>query len=86
MTIAGFVNMAACRIFLVSLAFLLLIDSVYSWIPRVVNGRPKGGKLRAPKAPAGVRLPSPMWFEDQKLDHFDGSNYKTWKQVIWGMS
>ena len=73
--------MVAGRVFLFAVAVILFIDSAHSWIPRVINGRPKGGKLRAPRTPPGVKTPPPMWFEAQRLDHFDGSNYQLWKQV-----
>ena len=62
-------------------AFFVLITTTSGWIPRIINGRPKGGKLRAPKAPVGVELPPAQWFKSQRLDHFDGSNNKVWSQV-----
>ena len=77
--------MANAKCFLFFAVIFVSIASAVCWIPRIVNGRPKGGKLRAPKAPAGVKLPPAQWFQTQRLDHFDGSNYKVWKQVrrLW---
>ena len=57
--------------FLFYAAFFVLITSTACWIPRIINGRPKGGKLGAPKAPVGVKLPPSQWFELQRQDHFD---------------
>ena len=82
MIVAGlFVNMADCNKLLFCVTIILLHVCVYCWIPRIINGRPKGGKLRAPKLPTGVKTPPAMWFDTQRLDHFDGSNYDVWSQV-----
>ena len=67
--------------FLFYAAFFVLITSTACWIPRIINGRPKGGKMGAPKAPVGVKLPPSQWFQFQRQDHFDGSNNKVWRQV-----
>ncbi|KAH3799714.1 hypothetical protein DPMN_153326 [Dreissena polymorpha] len=33
-------------------------------------------------APPGLPLPVEQFYEFQSLDHFDGSNFQYWKQVI----
>jgi hypothetical protein len=50
------------------------------WIPRIINGRPKGGMLGAPKVSHDVKTPPAQWFT-QRLDHFDGANVQRWSQV-----
>ncbi|XP_052816348.1 putative serine protease K12H4.7 [Mya arenaria] len=62
------------------LVFLVLVFQVYCWIPRFINGRPRGGMLGAPNVPKGTPTPPPQWFEMQRLDHFDGTNNKHWRQ------
>ena len=47
----------------------------------MINGRPRGGMVPAPEAPPGVPLPAENWFEFQKRDHFNGRDYRWWKQV-----
>ncbi|XP_052232753.1 putative serine protease F56F10.1 [Dreissena polymorpha] len=59
---------------------LLCVSHIYSWIPRIINGRPKGGMLGAPKAPKGIKTPAAQWYDEQRLDHFDGANFKVWSQ------
>ncbi|WAR11956.1 TSSP-like protein [Mya arenaria] len=65
------------------LVFLVLVFQVYCWIPRFINGRPRGGMLGAPNVPKGTPTPPPQWFEMQRLDHFDGTNNKHWRQGAW---
>ncbi|XP_045200645.2 putative serine protease K12H4.7 isoform X2 [Mercenaria mercenaria] len=51
--------------------------NIYAWM---FNGRPLGGKVGAPKAQDGVRLPDQQFYEFQKVNHFDGSDFRYWKQ------
>lgn len=60
---------------------VFLISQVNCWIPRLINGRPKGGFLGAPKVLHPVETPPAQWYEEQRLDHFDGSNVQVWNQV-----
>jgi len=46
---------------------------------RFLHGRPKGGLLQSPPLPKGHSTPGEHWFI-QRLDHFDDSNRRTWKQ------
>ena len=64
-----------------SIVCLCVISSTNAWIPMMINGRPRGGMVPAPEAPPGVPLPEENWFEFQKLDHFNGRDYRWWKQV-----
>ena len=50
-------------------------------IPNSLNGRPVGGMLRPPYRPPNVGLPNEQFFEFQRLNHFDGSDVRYWKQV-----
>ena len=61
--------------------FTTLLPLVTSWIPQVINGRPRGGMLKAPDAPPGTPLPPENWFEFQRLDHFSARDHSWWKQV-----
>ncbi|XP_053402774.1 putative serine protease F56F10.1 [Mercenaria mercenaria] len=64
----------------ISVFFILCLFSyVNCWIPRIINGRPKGGMLGAPKVSHDINVPSAQWF-NQRLDHFDGANYQRWNQ------
>lgn len=67
------------------LFFILIVFTLFSttncWIPRIINGRPKGGMLGAPRITHDVKTPPAQWF-NQRLDHFDGANYERWNQVI----
>ncbi|KAL4235486.1 Thymus-specific serine protease [Mactra antiquata] len=45
----------------------------------MINGRPKGGLLGAPKVLPGAKTP-PAQFFNQRLDHFNGDDFRTWKQ------
>lgn len=66
---------------------LLCISICAAYIPRLLNGRPKGGFVGAPARSSRNSFlehlhlsPVPdQWF-DQRLDHFDASNQATWKQ------
>lgn len=44
------------------------------------NGRPFGGKVGAPKVPKGIHLPDEQFYEFQKVNHFDGSDFRYWRQ------
>lgn len=60
-------------------AFLLICFIACSTTSHIFGGRPKGGFLLPPPLPEGYKTPSENWFI-QRLDHFDDSNRKTWKQ------
>lgn len=53
---------------------------------RLGRRRRGGGLLTPPRRPEGTELPESQWFL-QKLDHFDPTDGRTWKQVgfkgIW---
>ncbi|XP_029634017.1 putative serine protease K12H4.7 [Octopus sinensis] len=57
----------------------------YAYIPKIINGRPTGGFLKGflfhRQLPHSIQDPvtNELWF-DQKLDHFDPSDTRTWKQ------
>lgn len=53
-------------------------------IPPFVNGRPRGGFLGEPhiKPSPLFRAAEPQWFT-QKLNHFDDSDSRTWKQKYY---
>lgn len=59
--------------------FLLLV--YFLWM-NSVEASPKINRLylSPPQVNEGVQLPPDQWFE-QKLDHFDPTNKKTWLQV-----
>ncbi|XP_045200651.2 putative serine protease F56F10.1 [Mercenaria mercenaria] len=44
------------------------------------NGRPNGGKVGSPEVLKGTPLPDEQFYEFQKVNHFDGSDFRTWKQ------
>lgn len=64
---------------------LLLISftlSANAYIPLFIRGRPRGGFLGVPKEveiPVNFALPADNWFE-QRLNHFDSAELRTWKQ------
>ena len=61
-------------------ALLLLFASSFVDATVFRQGRYKNGFIRAPTKPEGVQLPPDMWFE-QKLDHFNPQDQRTWQQV-----
>ena len=61
--------------------FLIFVSCTYAWIPRFINGRPKGGMLGAPRVSHPVVTATAQWYTEQRLDHFDGANTKVWSQV-----
>ncbi|XP_054770679.2 putative serine protease K12H4.7 [Lytechinus pictus] len=58
------------------LAVLLPLISAFG---RFKHGRPKHGMLGAPPTKEKSNLPPDMWFE-QKLDHFNDADLRTWNQ------
>lgn len=65
---------------------VLAVLCVYTdaYIPQFLRGRPKGGFLGSPALDDQDKinlsdLPGAQWFE-QKLDHFDTQDSRTWKQ------
>jgi len=55
-------------------------------LPVFIRGRPRGGMLRSPlprndDSLNAWTLPPNMWLT-QRLDHFDASDNRTWKQVV----
>ena len=72
--------MADLRVFIiVTLSFIGTLT--IAWIPDILNGRPSGGMLNPPDVSEGVKLPKPQFYEFQLVDHFDGSDFRYWKQV-----
>ncbi|XP_060598932.1 putative serine protease K12H4.7 isoform X1 [Ruditapes philippinarum] len=63
------------------LIFLVILTvqchTIGAWM---FNGRPEGGKVGAPYVPKGVQLPDQQFYEFQKVNHFDGSDFRYWKQ------
>lgn len=53
-------------------------------IPLFINGRPKGGFMGKPyiKPSNDFHAAEPQWFM-QKLNHFDDSDSRTWKQKYY---
>lgn len=45
------------------------------------KGRVRGGMFGGPKFEEAVDLPPDEWFE-QRLDHYDPSEIRTWNQVF----
>lgn len=72
--------------FCCSLVALLILYSLVceAFIPRMIQGRPKGGMVRGPikKNVFNNYTSEDLWFI-QKLDHFTPSDTRTWKQVIF---
>lgn len=66
-----------------ALSFAYAIISAYPWM---FNGRPFGGKVGAPKVSEGTFLPDEQFYEFQKVNHFDGSDFRFWKQVTTFMN
>ena len=63
---------------LIGLLIVVFVCSASGW--RIFRrGRERHGNLGEPATPHKDE-PAELWFE-QKLDHFDHSNIKTWKQV-----
>ncbi|XP_033099786.1 putative serine protease K12H4.7 [Anneissia japonica] len=59
------------------LSFVIVVsEAAY---PKYLLGRPRGGMLPPPVTNKYHVLPPDQWIE-QKLDHFDPTNTKTWKQ------
>eukprot|EP00795_Rhopilema_esculentum_P016900 gene16900-8384_t len=67
--------------FVLSVALQILKCDAY--IPKFINGRPVGGFLGSPNVPEksyeDTALPEENWFE-QRLDHFNNADLRTWKQ------
>ncbi|XP_060598936.1 putative serine protease K12H4.7 [Ruditapes philippinarum] len=64
-----------CVLFLVILSYS--VNTIGAWM---FNGRPEGGKVGAPYVPKGVQLPDQQFYEFQTVNHFDGSDFRYWKQ------
>lgn len=62
--------------FIFKCAVVLLFGRQYAWM---FNGRPAGGKVGFPKLSPTDHLPEELYFEFQKVNHFDGSDFRTWK-------
>ena len=69
------------KIFVLGVALQILKCDAY--IPKFINGRPVGGFLGSPNVPKksyeDTALPKENWFE-QRLDHFNNADLRTWKQ------
>ena len=67
---------------LILLFVLVFINSSFSL--RLFRGRPvnKHGLLAVPESTTVADVDSERWFI-QRLDHFDPTNLKTWKQVAF---
>lgn len=62
------------------ICFFVSVAEIEGW-RTFWKGRRKGGNLAAPHSNLlREELPPDQWF-DQKLDHFNGNNHLTWKQV-----
>lgn len=59
----------------------VVVSQALCWVPRFINGRSRGGMLGAPRVAKGTPTPPALWFKQQRLDHFDGSNNRHWSQV-----
>ena len=74
-------NMARCWHWLWACLSALLFATFVGCLPIFRHGRLEGGMLRNPPVPLNEQiLPHDQWI-DQKLDHFNEANTKTWKQV-----
>ena len=62
--------------------FLLCCVGLTRSLPRFLHGRPRGGMVGAPRRQTDGPLPPDQWLE-QKLDHFNDADLRTWKQVRW---
>lgn len=68
---------------IVSVSSLLL--TIEAYVPRMLNGRPKGGLVGSPGNKHHLygmerpQTPPEQWFV-QKLDHFNGADSRVWKQ------
>ena len=72
-------KMATCYVsFFLLLGFLSIGSSL-----NFRQGRYKGGFIRPPKHDGKSALPPDQWFE-QKLDHFNPQDLRTWQQVKKG--
>ncbi|KAK3589932.1 hypothetical protein CHS0354_034949 [Potamilus streckersoni] len=71
---------APVRRFLSFLSIISITTLTQAWIPRHFRGRPKGGMLGAPRTKFRGNLPSEMWFDKQRLDHFNGADIRIWSQ------
>ena len=62
---------------------LSLSASVVAALPLFIRGRPVGGFVGAPRVSneflENAALPPENWF-DQRLNHFDNADLRTWKQ------
>ncbi|XP_033638180.1 thymus-specific serine protease-like [Asterias rubens] len=59
--------------------FLLCCVGLTRSLPRFLHGRPRGGMVGAPRRQTDGPLPPDQWLE-QKLDHFNDADLRTWKQ------
>lgn len=65
-------------VWLITFFVVYVTGQINAWM---FNGRPLGGKVGAPKVTEGIRLPDEQFYDFQRVNHFDGSDFRYWKQV-----
>ena len=72
---------------ILSLPALFLLEHLFApcvncWIPQVINGGPQRGMGIVQGVPRDTPTPPELWYEFQRLDHFNPKDHSSWQQVF----
>lgn len=77
---AGFPKITSTMAKFIGVVLLASIVGFCNGLPRIINGRRRGGSLGKLPVPPDTELPKGQFFT-QYLDHFNNADIRTWQQV-----